>query len=123
MDTPGTTTLRTEHLAQNRVFSSTTLDDHGTQKLVYENSVRNLVRTAPEPYPYARKTPEKVCGRNGGPIMSDSFFKKKLHILDSAQTMKSARDIDTFGFTLRNGHLTLSESGSSLGFQSGSLGG
>ena len=74
-------------------------------------------------YPYARKTPEKVCGRNGGPVMTDSDFQKLLHILDSARSLKSARDIDTFGDILSNGHLNLPESGGSHGFQSGSLGG
>ena len=105
------------------MFSSTILDDHGTQKLVYENSVRKLGRNAPEPYPYARKTPEKVCGRNGGPIMTDSDSQKFLYILDSAKSLKTARDIETFGDMLSNGHLKLPESGSSHGFQSGSLGG
>ena len=88
-----------------------------------DNSVQNLVRTVPEPYPYARKTPEKVCGRNGGPVMTDSDSQKFLCILDSAKSLKTARDIETLGDMLSNGHLKLPESGSSHGFQSGSLGG
>ena len=123
MNTPAAMTSRTKHFASKRLFSSSILNDHGTQILEDDNSFQNIVRTVPEPYPHARKTPGKVCGRNGGPVMTDSDFGKFLHILDSAKSLKSARGMETFGDMLSNGHQHLPESGSSHGFQSGSRGG